>query len=46
MRIRNESCPHPKGVVYGGPTVKDPEHFTSFATGMPGEGETEEVIER
>lgn len=45
MRIRDGSRPHSKGVVYGRTTVKDPEDFASFATGMPGEGKIEEVIE-
>jgi hypothetical protein len=39
------TCPHPKGVVYGRTTVKNPEDFASFATGMPSEGKIKEVIE-
>jgi hypothetical protein len=45
MRLRNDSCTHPKGVVYGRTTVKDPEDFAGFATGMPCEGKTKEVME-
>jgi hypothetical protein len=41
-----EGClPYPKCVVDSGPTIKDPKYFTSFALGMPGEGEVKQVIE-
>jgi hypothetical protein len=34
-----------KGVVDRSATVEDTEYFTSFATGVPCEGEIEEVVE-
>ena len=36
---------YPKGVVDGRTAIKDPEHFTRFALGMPGKGEMKQVIE-
>jgi hypothetical protein len=43
--MRIEGCPYLKSVVDGGPTIKNPEYFSSFALGMPGKGEVKQVIE-